>query len=141
MRTVDGYVLERGSVASASGGSPQAAGQIRGRGRWLLAVPLMFALASCGTDWAEVHGVTAQQKSDTSITVNYDTCWVSNDPMPKAKVVESATEVRIAPAVKARGSDSKACLSLETVTLTSPIGDRVVVDARTVKKLTVTFTG
>jgi hypothetical protein len=141
MRTVDGHVFEHGNVGRASVGSPQGACRIRRHVRWLLAIPLMVVLASCGTDWAEVHGVTAQQKSDTSISVNYDTCWVSNDPMPKAKVVESAAEVRIAPAVKARGSDSKACLSLETVTLASPIGDRTVVDARTGRKVAVTFTG
>ena len=141
MRTIGGYAFERGNAGSASGGSPQGDRSIRRRGWWLLAVPLMFVLASCGADWAEVHGVTARRKSDTSVSVDYDICWVNNDPMPKAKVVESDTEVRITSAVKARGSDSKACLTTETVTLASPIGERAVVDGRTGKKFPVIFTG
>ena len=87
------------------------------------------------------HEVTARQKSDTNVSVNYDVCWASNDAMPKAKVVESDTEVRITSAVKAPGDDSKACLTLETVALTSPIGDRAVVDGRTGRKFAVTFAG
>jgi hypothetical protein len=98
-------------------------------------------LASCGTDWAHVQGATAHTRSDTSISVNYGVCWLKNTPMPTPKIVESDTAVRITSEVHSPGGDSKACLTLQTITLAKPIGDRVVVDARTGKTITVAFDG
>lgn len=138
MCIVDGHLVDTRPPARRASGHPDV---IDRRGWRIVGVTLTLLVASCGSDWAEVHEVTARQKSDTNVNVNYDICWTSNDPMPKAKVVDSDTQVRITSAVKARGGDSKACLTVENVPSTSPIGDRSVVDGRTGQKFAVSFTG
>src|SRR4051812_33709592 len=108
MSIADGHRVDAGNCSLGASGHPGRTDLTHRRGWRMFGVALTLLLASCGSDWAEVHEVTARQKSDTEIEVNYGICWTSNDPMPKAKVVESGTQVRITSAVKAPGGDSKA---------------------------------
>ena len=106
-----------------------------------LSVAMAVVLASCGTNWAGVQRATAHTRSDTTILVDYGICWLKATPMPAAKVVESDTAVQITPEVHDPDGDSKACATLQSVTLAKPIGDRVVIDARSGKVIAVVFDG
>lgn len=106
----------------------------------LLVLSTLF-LASCGSKWLQIEGVTAGSAEATTVHVDYgDFCWSADSPMPGATVIESDTEVRITPNVPAANGDQKKCLTDgEQITLARPIGDRKVVDTRTGAKFTVRF--
>jgi len=104
----------------------------------LLVVPAL--LTSCGSKWVQTQAVTADSPEAMTILVDYGSfCWSSPDPMPKATVVESDTEVRITPNVPAPHGDQKLCMTFEDIALAEPIGDRTVIDTRTGSAFTVTF--
>ena len=144
----DWYQPDRRSGRSAAVDTANQTRSRRPRAWCVFAVASAFVLASCGSDWAQVQadwarvqGVHAHERSDITIYVDYGICWGRNDPMPKAKIVESDADVRITSVLPASGGVSLACLTLETVTLAKPIGDRVVIDARTGKRFNVAFNG
>jgi hypothetical protein len=108
-----------------------------------LVLGLVGLLASCGggTDWAAIEGASAGSPDDTVVELVLQTCSADAPEIPVSAVSESDDEIRILLPLDHSDEDEAGCLEASPIVLGAPVGDRVVVDDRTGRIITVQFDG
>lgn len=106
----------------------------------LLSTVALFGVCACGgSDWAAVDHVWARSPDATVVTLELDYCDASQNPLIVDSFVESPSEVRVRLDIPIPSGDRDDCAGIAQVQLTSPIGERTVVDDRTGERHVVEF--
>ena len=108
-----------------------------------LALGLVGLLASCGgdTDWVAISGASAGSPDDTVVELVLQICRADAPKIPASAVSASDDEIRVLLPLEHSDEDEAGCLEAFPIVLDAPVGDRVVVDDRTGRIITVQFNG
>ena len=108
-----------------------------------LVLGLVGLLASCGgdTDWVEIGNASAGSPHDTVVELVLQICRADAPEIPASAVSESDDEIRVLLPFEHSDEDEAGCLGAFPIVLGAPVGDRVVVDDRTGRIITVQFNG
>ncbi len=106
----------------------------------LLSTVALLGVCACGgSDWAAVDHVWAGSPDATVVTLELDYCDAGQNPLTVDSFVESPSEVRVRLDIPIPSGDRDDCAGIAQVQLTSPIGERTVVDDRTGERHVVEF--
>jgi hypothetical protein len=112
-------------------------------GSTALVLGLVGLLASCGggTDWVAIGNASAGSPDDTVVELVLQICRADAPEIPASAVSESDDEIRVLLPFEHSDEDEAGCLGAFPIVLGAPVGDRVVVDDRTGRIITVQFDG
>jgi hypothetical protein len=108
-----------------------------------LVLGLVGLLASCGggTDLVAIENASAGSPDDTVVELVLQICSADAPEIPASAVSESDDEIRVLLPLEHSVEDVAGCLGAFPIVLGTPVGDRVVVDDRTGRIITVQFKG
>jgi hypothetical protein len=108
-----------------------------------LVLGLVGLLASCGggTDWVAIENASASSPDDTVVELVLQICRADAPEIPASAVSESDDEIRVLLSFEHSDEDDAGCLGAFPIVLGAPVGERVVVDDRTGRIITVQFNG